>query len=1367
MADYNSTATSTIYVNGKPAEQELQRLKQRASDLRDAMAKAASAGNKADLKKLRNELKLTNREVKNVENSIHSTEIVMSRLNKATPRELQMALKQLKKELNDIERGSDAWNKQVAKIKQVKAELDSVNDEMKEHESWLSRMNNKLNDWGMALAGAAAALTGIGMAIRQAVSAYAEMDQEMASVRKYTGMTEEQVAALNEEFKKIDTRTGREDLNKLAQEAGRLGLQSQEDVLGFVRAADKINVALDDLGDGATLTLSKLTGIFGYQELYGTEQSLLKVGSVINELSQNCSASAPYLAEFTSRVGGVGANAGMTIQQLMGFAAVLDSNNQKLEASATALGQVITRLYQDPAKYARVAGLDVQNFTKLLKEDANAALIQLLETLNKAGGLDTLAPMFKDMGENGARAISALSTLATHIEDVKRQQDVANEAFSEGLSIQREYDVQNNTVQAGLDKAKNSFHEMAVELGEKLAPAARYVISGTSALMRVLSGTISFISAHKASIVTLTAAIVAYTIASNAAAIKTKALAAAQVASKIASEGMIAVKALLSAGLSLLSGNVKAATQSFKIFSATLKMSPIGLAVAAVTALVGVMIALTSSTSAQAEAQKNLNKIQDEAKIKATEQKQKIELLMAAANNLNLTYAEQQNAVNQLNKIIPGFNGRIDKQTRAFNYSTTALNNYNNQLVRLYELEGAKEMLRELGRKKAEAIVKREGLKAEIANEPVTNGNYNYSTSQGGAPPAAAYMPSRRLGLQADLNSVNREIAGYEASEKAILNQFGTDLQRQAVGSAPSVPQSNITGGGGGGGGRGSSGGSHSSGGGGRGGSSSSLSSSDNDDIFAVDKEWRERFEAELKKDYAERNITFEAFTLSMQKAELLFYKRQLSHKEISEQQRAEIEAKYAEAYRKFVDGENLKTIEDEDDFYRQQQAILDQSYIDGEKSLVDYNTEKEKLEEDHLLRVADIYKKMAATDESYFDKAEDAEAKYRQHIIQGLIQKHQEEEEKEKEHNAKLDELKMEYFGLTDSDKQSLYDSTVALLDEVYQQELAKLGDNEKAKLDLEKKYAEAKKKLHDKIYEEEDQKQEERNKNWEQWTMTLLDKMFGKGTWEKYGGFITSAVSSISASWQNLTKLVEAEEQAKLAAMTKKYDAEIKAAEGNQYRVNQIQKRKEAEEKRIKDAANKRAMAMEMAQAISSNALGAINAYASAAKAPWPLGMVLGPIAAGLALSAGLIQIAAIRKQHAAQSQGYSEGGFTRPGGKDEPAGIVHAGEWVASQRLLASPVARPMIEMLDHAQRTNTIGRLGTGGSGVSPSVASPVGGTSVVYHESAALRDTIRRLNERLNEPFVTINTVTGDHGIKAAQDEYQRLMNNTLPKSKRK
>ena len=402
MANYSTSANIVLTVNGKQAQQQFALCQKEAERLREKIDKAAQAGDKASMKKFQRELNSVNKTMDQLRGTAASTESVLAKLDKASPKELNKALKELKLSLNNIERGSEAWNKQIEKIKAVKAELKDLNQEMSEGDSLWEKFTDWCDEYSMAIAGVVAVLTGLVMAGRSAVNAYAEMEQEMANVRKFTGMTEEQVAELNEEFKKMDTRTSRIELNKLAEEAGRLGKQSVEDVLGFVKAADKINVALDDLGDGATLVLSKLTGVFGDEERYGTEQALLKVGSVINELSQNCSASAPYIAEFAERMGGVGSQAGMTVQQIMGFAAVLDSNSQSLEKSATAMSKLITNLYADPAKYAKAAGLEVSQFTKLLKEDANGALILFLETLNKAGNMDVLAPMFAEMGEKGS-----------------------------------------------------------------------------------------------------------------------------------------------------------------------------------------------------------------------------------------------------------------------------------------------------------------------------------------------------------------------------------------------------------------------------------------------------------------------------------------------------------------------------------------------------------------------------------------------------------------------------------------------------------------------------------------------------------------------------------------------------------------------------------------------------------------------------------------------------------------------------------------------------------------------------------------------------------------------------------------------------
>lgn len=109
---------------------------------------------------------------------------------------------------------------------------------MKEHESLWSRFAKKMYDWGSALTMSMAAISGLTITGRRAVQSYADMEGEMANVRKFTGMTTEEVERLNESFKTMDTRSSREQLNKLAQEAGKLGIASQQAVIEYVEAAE-------------------------------------------------------------------------------------------------------------------------------------------------------------------------------------------------------------------------------------------------------------------------------------------------------------------------------------------------------------------------------------------------------------------------------------------------------------------------------------------------------------------------------------------------------------------------------------------------------------------------------------------------------------------------------------------------------------------------------------------------------------------------------------------------------------------------------------------------------------------------------------------------------------------------------------------------------------------------------------------------------------------------------------------------------------------------------------------------------------------------------------------------------------------------
>lgn len=1362
MSGIRDTATVTLNVNGAQAKQMMSDLEQKVSDTKKKISdlKAAMADPK-DIEKARKELKAYEKQLDEVRSATQGVESALGNLDSATPRQLEKALRTLNRQLKDMPPGSETWDSHIEKIKELKARLAEIKDETNEQETLWDKFKNwsadawpaidLLNQWGGSFVDLA----------RSAVDAFAEMDQEMANVRKFTGMTEEQVNELNEAFKNIDTRTRREDLNKLAQEAGRLGKTSSEDILGFVRAADKINVALDDLGEGATLTLSKLTGIFGDEKIYGTEQSLLKVGSVINELSQNCSASAPYLAEFASRMGGVGAQAGMTIQQIMGFAAVLDSNEQKVEASSTALSQVLVRMMQDPAKYARVAGLDVQKFTTMLKEDANGALLMFLDTLQKAGGMDVLSPMFKDMGENGSRAIAALSTLATHIDEVKAQQEAANVAFKEGTSIDKEFDVQNNTVQAGLDKCAKAAQEIRVELGERLAPLMGHMLSSTSAIMRALLTTVNFLIDNKTAVLSLTAAIAAYNVALNIAAIKTKIVTLAHKAWNIA---MVAGRAILGPfrlAVAAVTNAVQYFTNGLQVNFAMQQRWRTALAATNWTALIAALVAAGAAllifrnrTNEAAEAQKALNEVKSEAAKRLAEEKTKIDLLLAAARNERLSLEERQKAIVALNKIIPNYNGQLDATTGKYRENKKALDDYLKSLAKKYELEGAREKLAAIGKEKAEATIKqREAQQAYDRNQKeMQNANYlngQYTTSFGMV--GNSYSDASDH-LKSNLDAANNNLNIVNAKENAVLKVYGVDLQKQEASSANETPEENPT----------STPTPTPTGSGARGGSAP--------DRFAAEKAWREKEEALARISYAKGESDYEQYTVRMSQIQVDYNQKLLDRDDVSGNERLKIQADYWEATNKYTQAQHSQFVSIENASYEETVRNLNEAYakkLEAGKMSAEESEAAEKAHQEALeLAELEHLKRLTVFTKEGSEERNKAEQQYLDARLRAA-QRHQQEYEKaQQDHEKRLASFKDKYFGLNATEKQAAYDADIATLTEVYNAEILAAGNNADEKLRIEEAFQAAKLAL---------QKQygllaEEDNRNAMQRAIDSSVEWLNGDGGKALTGTLNTLVSGMSSIFSGLSSMMQAELEIQTAAINKRYDAEIDRAQGNSYRIRKLEKQRDAEQAKAKKEANRKMFALQVIQAVAQTATNALNAYGSAAAVP-VVGYILAPIAAAMAVAAGAIQIAAIKKQQqASESQGFSKGGFTKPGAVDEPAGIVHAGEWVASQKLLANPVARPMIEALDYAQRTNTIGSLKD--EDVSRSIrandsmvrlAESDGSSALMVAAVVQNAEAMAALNERLKQPIDAAVSIAGEHGFVQAEDRYNRYLKNKSPK----
>ncbi len=570
---------------------------------------------------------------------------------------------------------------------QYKKQLDAINLRIRELKGQavstklsLSKLADGFNRYSMLVGSAIASLTGLTLTIRKCTNAYAEMEDVMAEVRKYTGQTDEQVREMNEDFKRMDTRSSREQLNALAGAAGRLGITAKKDIEEFVDGADKIGVALgDDLGEGAVDTIGKLAIAFGENDRLGLRGAMLATGSALNEIVQNSPAQAQPVVEFTEKLSGVGQQAHMTQAQIMGFAAALDQNNQEMATSSTVMSQLITKMYQDPARFAQMAGMEVQKFAQLIKTDMNQALVEWFQHVNKLGDMSVLAGKFDELKMDGTRAVGVLSTLAGHIDQVVEAQRIATDAYEEGTSVIREFNVQNSTVAAELDKAKIRFANLTIVLGQKLMPVARHAVTAGAAGVKLLARIVDFTSSYRTTILATMAALAAFIVVEKAHVVQQKLIA-------------------------FWNNTIVAGT---KRLWAALAAHPYAAVAGAIAMVVGLMIDLVRRSNEATLAQKAMADVERDATVEAEKERLKLEQLKNVVHDNTRSLDERRAAINTLKEIVPGYVAEISKEGQVYNENTAALDRYIQKMKEQAMVKGAEKKIEEMGTQWAELEAER------------------------------------------------------------------------------------------------------------------------------------------------------------------------------------------------------------------------------------------------------------------------------------------------------------------------------------------------------------------------------------------------------------------------------------------------------------------------------------------------------------------------------------------------------------------------------------------------------------------------------------------------------------------------------------
>lgn len=792
--------------------------------------------------------------------------------------------------------------------------------------------------------------------------------------------------------------------------------------------------------------------------------------------------------------------------------------------------------------------------------------------------------------------------------------------------------------------------------------------------------TISLISwcvKHQGVVKTLGILLTAFTVVAIATsnAIKTnivvtKGAAAAQQAWNVICATGTGLMKLLQAGFLLLTGRVTQAKEAWVSMNATMKASVFGLIAAGVVLLAMKLWDMKKAADASTLAQKALNNIRAEAQKQVVEEKLKLENLIKVAKDEKLSMDERYKAVDALNKIVPQYNATIDKTTKKFKASDKALKAYINNLVKLYEVQGAKKQIQSLAEQRAELEVKLAGAKKNLSGAKSAQG-VSYTTSWG----AVGNTQSDAVGhFQSQVNSISNSIKQLDAQINAITGAFGEGIRQQTVkeSSEPEVPDSGIGGGGGG------------KGGGGHTGTANTTTQPNPDDIAS--NRFSENRQADIdaaNQDYqqdvnnwemalAQKKVSQEKYDLAMQALKTQHTANILA-----------IETSYSEQSQNIgiADGAKKKSLQDKqqanlraaEQAHFEQQVAVEQAYQDALAKVMEQGEMQQELtleqKRDQKLEVLKGYYQAALNmakqngedtaqlEKAYKDVQNQIEAEYTAKHNEQLAQ----QADKEKQARQALG-----------FDQQSEYDRQLELLQQA-----------------LDNQY----------ITQQE----------YEQRVQQLKKESFAKQA-EYYTNLFSNAVTSL--------------QNAEMANVDAKYDAEIKAAEGNTALQEKLEKKKANEKLKIQKKYADVNFAMQVAQIISNTAVSIMKAYSE-------MGPIAGSVAAALMGVTGAAQLAVANAERqkvkrmtlngsasgtgsagSRVASGRESGGRIdvereqdgkhfnaeyAPGKRgyvDHPTVIVGEGprgrskEWVASNAALENPTIAPLINLMDAAQRAGQI-------------------------------------------------------------------------------
>lgn len=717
--------------------------------------------------------------------------VARSKTGKANINELRQAYKQLEEELNIINTKSETFANRQKELKNLKKVIDDATGAAnKQGGAWHTALKNLTAYVGM-------------FAVFNQVKTYfvdlfrlnMKFADQLTDIRKVALSTTEEVANLSQELAKIDTRTSLEELNRIAYAGAKLGIQTQGGTMalaGFVRAADQVNVALkEDLGEEALTSLAKITEVMGLVNKYGVEKAMLKTGSAIFRLAATSTASSDKIVDFSNRMLALGEQAALTTPDILALGSAVDSMALEPEVAATAFGKLVTELRKGTSPIEKSLGIATGSLKKMIESGRGMdAILTIFRRMGETKNVFALGDLFKDLGSDGARLIKTMVTMASKNGMLTKAVEESNKAFNEGTAVTVEYNMQQETAMAYMERANNLWEKQFVSSSAAAGPV-HDIAKAWFELTKELTSSIGFMTEVKLAIGLIFASV---KILLNILPTLISMLSMAGLAGAFAYVLDYAQKlSSASASLSVVWAKM---VSTFNKLSLVKQAGVFGGIIGLLGILVVKLAEYTSSLNRASAGQRVLNEVQEEGKRKAMEEQEQLTRLHNVMKDTSASMDLRLEAMKKLNSAIPGLNAKINTETGAVKENTKAWDKNFTRLQKYYELEGARAKLAELGRQKVDAILDLQKKEDAYANTKVDvydpRKRNQIHTSGGAAMPiftqGAIGQAGQRAAAKSARDKAQRRLDDVIAQENALRDRFGAELD-VATGKETGTPQ--------------------------------------------------------------------------------------------------------------------------------------------------------------------------------------------------------------------------------------------------------------------------------------------------------------------------------------------------------------------------------------------------------------------------------------------------------------------------------------------------------------------------------------------------------------------------------------------------